>query len=337
MGSKDRRQNVTVQVTPPKPKVEDLRNFGITGSLDSNQVLTWDGEKWTNADGGGDVTATSAFGTDNVLIRSDGTGKGVQSTGITIDDSDTLTSPGDLISESFIEVRSTAGYGVTPGSDQDVSIVTLGVTGFPKWGWDESEDEFTYNKPINIGSTIGIAGMLDQDDMSSDSATHAATQQSIKAYVDGNQILSPTGSVVMYGAATAPTGWLICDGSAVSRTTYSDLFDVIGTTYGAGNGTTTFNLPDVRQRFPMGQAASGTGSTLGGTGGAIDHFHYTATGHDGTNNVYYVGNDPVYGSQVTSGSRHVNGIPGSGSGAYREAETSNQNPPFITFKFIIKT
>lgn len=83
----------------------------------------------------------------------------------------------------------------------------------------------------------------------------------------------PTGSIIAFGGASAPTGWRLCDGTAVSRTTFAALFALVGTTYGVGNGTTTFNLPDLRQRFPLGKAASGTGSTLGGTGGAIDHTH----------------------------------------------------------------
>lgn len=83
------------------------------------------------------------------------------------------------------------------------------------------------------------------------------------------------GLIVKTGRATSPDAneWLICDGAAVSRTTYADLFAAIGTTYGAGNGSTTFNLPDLRGRFPLGKAASGTGSTLGATGGALDHTH----------------------------------------------------------------
>ena len=78
------------------------------------------------------------------------------------------------------------------------------------------------------------------------------------------------GIIQMFAGATAPDGWLICDGSAVSRTTYATLFAAIGTTWGAGNGSTTFNLPDLRGRAPIG---AGTGSsltarTLGGKGGA---------------------------------------------------------------------
>lgn len=85
----------------------------------------------------------------------------------------------------------------------------------------------------------------------------------------------PAGTIWMYGGGSAPSGTLLCDGTAVSRTTYADLFTAIGTTYGSGDGSTTFNLPDLRQRFPLGKAASGTGSTLGGTGGNIDHTHST--------------------------------------------------------------
>lgn len=82
--------------------------------------------------------------------------------------------------------------------------------------------------------------------------------------------LIPSGSLIMFAGTTAPTGYLVCDGTAISRSTYSDLFGVIGTTYGAGNGTTTFNLPDLRGRHPLG-AGTGVGLTarsLGGQGGA---------------------------------------------------------------------
>lgn len=69
----------------------------------------------------------------------------------------------------------------------------------------------------------------------------------------------PTGSVIPYAAAAAPSGWLLCDGGAVSRTTYADLFALIGVTFGAGDGSTTFNVPDLRGRTVIG---TGTGSGL---------------------------------------------------------------------------
>lgn len=64
--------------------------------------------------------------------------------------------------------------------------------------------------------------------------------------------VTPIGTIIMYANATAPTNYLICNGDAVSRTTYSALFAVTGTTFGIGNGTTTFNLPDYRAVSPKG-------------------------------------------------------------------------------------
>lgn len=64
--------------------------------------------------------------------------------------------------------------------------------------------------------------------------------------------LVPVGTVIAYAGRAAPAGWLLCDGRAVNRMTYSSLFDVIGGTHGTGDGTTTFNLPDYRGRFLRG-------------------------------------------------------------------------------------
>lgn len=68
--------------------------------------------------------------------------------------------------------------------------------------------------------------------------------------------LVPTGVIFPYGSATPPTGFLNCDGAAVSRTTYANLFAVLSTSYGVGDGSSTFNLPDLKARFPLGYAAS---------------------------------------------------------------------------------
>jgi microcystin-dependent protein len=84
------------------------------------------------------------------------------------------------------------------------------------------------------------------------------------------------GVVVTYAGAVAPTGWLICDGAAVNRSIYGALFAIVGTTYGAGDGSTTFNLPNLVNRFSVG--AGGTyalgnsgGSTTTSSAGAHDH------------------------------------------------------------------
>jgi microcystin-dependent protein len=96
----------------------------------------------------------------------------------------------------------------------------------------------------------------------------------------------PSGMVLPYAGTSAPAGYLFCYGQAVSRTTYSALFTALGTTYGTGDGSTTFNLPDLRGRVAVGRddmgggaavgritaAASGiTGTTLGAAGGSETH------------------------------------------------------------------
>jgi RHS repeat-associated protein len=105
----------------------------------------------------------------------------------------------------------------------------------------------TMNYLIAVGSTIG-----------------ARQDSSVSSGV-------PVGSVLPYaGSVTSlPTGWALADGAAVSRTADSDLFSAIGTAYGSGDGSTTFNLPNLVGRFPLGQADAGTGSTLGGSGGSL--------------------------------------------------------------------
>src|SRR5947209_3792877 len=70
---------------------------------------------------------------------------------------------------------------------------------------------------------------------------------------NGNGTSVPTGSLLPFAGTAAPTGYLLCDGSAVSRTTEAALFAVIGTAYGKGDGSTTFNLPDMRGRAAFGK------------------------------------------------------------------------------------
>lgn len=143
--------------------------------------------------------------------------------------------------------------------------------------------------------------------------------------------LAPPGSMVLYGGATPPSGWLLCFGQAVSRTGYATLFEAIGTAWGVGDGTTTFNLPDMRGYTPagkddMGGTAAGRlaspildGITLGAVGGsqahtltaaqmpAHTHGGNTGSGGDHTHNVTYsrrtnsngdlfAGSDPIMGA-----------------------------------------
>lgn len=88
------------------------------------------------------------------------------------------------------------------------------------------------------------------------------------AVTESGRIVSyfaPPGMLAPYAGSSAPSGWLLCDGSAVSRTTYADLFSAISTTYGSGNGTTTFNVPDLRGRNPYGAGQRSWALTVAST------------------------------------------------------------------------
>lgn len=76
------------------------------------------------------------------------------------------------------------------------------------------------------------------------------------------------GSIIPFAGSTVPENYLVCDGSAVSRTDYSDLFEVLGVTYGAGDGATTFNLPNIAGKVPIGCSIS---HSIGTSGGEEEH------------------------------------------------------------------
>lgn len=100
----------------------------------------------------------------------------------------------------------------------------------------------------------------------------------------------PAGTVMPYAGASAPTGYLLCDGSAVSRSTYSALYAIIGTTYGAGDGSTTFNLPNLKGKTIVGYNSAETEfDALGETGGAKTHTLTEAQipSHTHTQNSHY--------------------------------------------------
>lgn len=150
-------------------------------------------------------------------------------------------------------------------------------------------------------------------------------------------------------AARVPSGWLLCDGSAVSRTGYAALFLEIGTVHGVGDGSTTFNLPDYRGRVPVGTNDNGLPNSVNGsltthnegaTGGAETHTLTTAelAAHTHGAGTYEVTNT-VGGSGTGSGggtgtsAKAVTGTSGSaGSGA-----AHNNMQPFSVTNFIIKT
>ncbi len=117
-----------------------------------------------------------------------------------------------------------------------------------------------------------------------------------------------TGSIIGYAgtAASVPAGWLICNGAAVSRTTYADLFAVTGVAYGAGNGSTTFNVPDLLGRVPVGEDSAGSRVPTNNLRGAAS----------GAATVTLTSNEmPVHSHGVNDPGHNHTGNPGGGWGA----------------------
>src|SRR5712664_185138 len=128
-------------------------------------------------------------------------------------------------------------------------------------------------KTVDAGGTVGfLLDSVHQVDTASIQDKAVTLQKLSDALV---ALIIPPGAIQLYGGPGVPSGWLICDGSAVSRTTYAALFSAIGTYWGAGDSINTFNVPDMRGRTPIGyvnSAAPGiTARTFGSRGGEESH------------------------------------------------------------------
>lgn len=175
----------------------------------------------------------------------------------------------------------------------------------------------------------------------------STTQIATTAFAMGAAALvMPSGALLQWPTATAPTGFLLCSGAAVSRTIYAALFAVIGTTFGAGDGTTTFNLPDFDNRFAVG---AGDLYTVGATGGSKDavvvsHTH-TATDAGHTHGIAYSGTlgfegGGGYGGTAFGGSVNQATQSSTADITVSSAGVSGTNanlPPYLSIYFIIKT
>lgn len=148
----------------------------------------------------------------------------------------------------------------------------------------------------------------------------------------GISALLPSGTILPFGGASAPTGWLLCNGATISRTTYANLFAAISTAHGSGDGSTTFHLPDLRGRFMRGvdgavardpdRGARTAANSGGNTGDNVGSVQTNATAKNGLSNAAptFTGNSVASGG-MSANADHVHtgnqSSPlGAGSGAY---------------------
>jgi microcystin-dependent protein len=151
----------------------------------------------------------------------------------------------------------------------------------------------------------------------------------------------PVGTVSPFAGSSAPSGWLLCDGSAVSRTTYAKLFAVCSTAYGTGDGSSTFNLPNLKGKVPVGKDAAQTEfDTLGETGGEKTHLLTSAESglpaHTHGFDVY-TASDSQNSNLVGAGVTTDRGNATTGANAAANAASAHNNlQPYQVLNYIIK-
>ncbi|MEE1233505.1 MAG: phage tail protein, partial [Phocaeicola sp.] len=208
---------------------------------------------------------------------------------------------------------------------------------------------FTAN-PLNTGiSAVDLAGTLPEGWRLVHTARPYPFDNASVASADkdgqGNNIASTylpavVGAVVAFAGSTTPQGWLLCDGSAVSRTDYAALYAVIGTTYGAGNGSTTFNLPNLIDKFVEGSVTAGTVKSAGLpniTGSINDEYGGFGDFNDATG-AFYLGRIDKKRFTRTADNNKAS------SSVYLDASRSSNiygnsttvQPPALTLRYIIK-
>lgn len=312
----------------------------------NNLLKFWDGSTWN-------ILASNIVGSTGYVQIAGDTMIGPLQIDHPFIDMSTWTGDDGLSSPSICVVGDAT-------TDRPLKFSTINATGTgTRWVMGADDDD---ESGSNAGSDFYISRWSDNDTVISDvlninratgnfnvnggkisnigtpaAAADAATKEYVDLNISGGGGVSSgaiTAGAILASATTLGNPFLLCDGSAVSRTTYVDLFNAIGETYGVGDGITTFNLPNLSGRVIIGPGDSGTtGSVavvLGGTGGEAKHVLSEAElpSHTHTGGV-----DTYVGSQATGGSapHGVSAVTGSTGG-----DQSHENmPPYLVLNWYI--
>jgi microcystin-dependent protein len=213
-------------------------------------------------------------------------------------------------------------------------------------GYTFTNDEVVTPTKLNSAATPTVT-VVDGEVTESKIATNAVTSAKIangavtQDKLNSSVTLVPTGAVMPFAMNAAPSGWLAANGSAVSRTTYAGLFAAIGTTYGAGDGSTTFTLPDLRGIFVRGSGSQQiSGITYSGTLGTKQadamqgHLHRQTTRAVSVNNGNNYTGIPLGNADTVNGANTGSPIDDGTNGTPRTA--SETRPANIALLYCIK-
>lgn len=193
------------------------------------------------------------------------------------------------------------------------------------------------------GDKVGVGKMHENGALDVSGDIHGNDFYGNSMYSDGVKLArvdeletTPAGSIMAWPSQYPPVNWLICNGQAVSRSTYSDLFAIIGVQFGAGNGSSTFNLPDLRGRVAVGHDSSQTEFTPIGKGAGAKthtlttaqmpaHTHGAVVWYSGTSTLAGSGTIPIVRANTTKTTDSAGG-----------GEAHNNLQPYLTVNYIIK-
>lgn len=283
--------------------------IGVSGSINNGGIIV----------SGGNIVALSGIASTNTttgaLVVLGGAGiSGVVNTGSNVNVGSNLTALGVNVSGNLIVGSNIfAATGSFSGNITASNLTTSSAA---------------------VSGNLNVGGVLTAITMPVNTSNTAVATTAFA------QAVIPTGGLMMWAANAAPTGWLLCNGSAVSRTSFAALFAVIGTTFGAGDNSTTFNLPNYNNRGPVGAGGLYALGTTGGSKDAIVVSHtHTATGTFVTG---IPSNSVNVDSVIEGGFANViaNISPTLGSASVSTVGASGTDanmPPYLAINFIIKT
>lgn len=248
-----------------------------------------------------EAARTSLFGVsttvDNTLARYDGTAGALQTSLITVSDTGVV---------SGITGLTATGGGSLTGTWTDLgAVTTVDINGgtldnVPVGATTRSSGAFTTLTANGAFSLTGDLVQITEGGTGANTAAGARTALGVEPL--------PPGMIVAYAMISPPVNWLECNGQAVNRVTYANLYTAIGTTYGAGDGSTTFNVPDLRAEFIRGfdnGRGVDSGRVFGSSQAGANHSH-THTGTTATEGAH----THTYSTTSATGGAHTHNVSG---------------------------